>query len=761
MDEVVKEFLLESYENLDKLDQVLVALEKDPRHKESLNSIFRTIHTVKGSCGFLGFVKLQRLSHVGENLLGKLRDGSLLLDLKITDALLALFDAIRKALSSIEGTGAEGADEFAPLIDRLAQLAEGKDGATPTPPVPTPPAATPPTPPTPPNNTTPTTPAPTPSAATRPETPAVPAAIPALIAAAKAESVEPEKTESKTGGMPEANIRVGVGLLDKLMNLVGELVLTRNEILVLSSSQSDPLALRAGQRLNLITSELQESVVKTRMQPIESVWSKLPRVVRDVAAAAGKRVRLEVSGQDTELDRSVIEAIKDPLTHILRNSIDHGIELPAKRLAAGKLEEGVLRLRALHEGGHVHIELDDDGGGIDLERVKRKAEQQGIISAAQAQSMSDEEAISLIFRPGFSTAEKVTQLSGRGVGMDVVKSNIKKIGGAVDIFTVHGKGTTIRIKIPLTLAIIPALIIRNGGERFAIPQISLLELVRLEGESARTGVEFVLGSPVYRLRGKLLPLVDLNRLFEKAPTAGLDAARTSEGHADRAIHIVVLEAEGLSFGLVVEEIDETQEIVVKPLGRHFKSIPLFAGATIMGDGRLALILDVLGIAQKAGVLGQARDLRRVAVAKAQMAAAPALERLLVFIVGGQHRMAIPLARLWRLERFAKSQVEREGSQEVAQYRGQIMPLLRLSRLHGLESWNESTEVEVQVVIYLEQERYVGLVVDQIVDIAEQRIEAEARSGRTGVLGAAVVQGRVTELLDLDHLRRTLTASWPA
>ena len=411
-----------------------------------------------------------------------------------------------------------------------------------------------------------------------------------------------EQAEARGSAVSDSTIRVDVGLLDKLMNLVGELVLARNQVLQFTSQSADSAFLATSQRLNLITTELQGSVMKTRMQPIGNVWSKLPRVVRDLAAACGKEVRLEMEGKETELDKTIIEAIKDPLTHIVRNSVDHGIERPETRVERRKPAEGCLKMRAYHEGGQVIIEITDDGGGIDCERVKQKALQRALITPEQAARMSDHEALYLIFLPGFSTAEKVTNVSGRGVGMDVVKTNIERIGGTVDLQSQPGKGTTLKIKIPLTLAIIPALIVTSGGDRFAIPQVSLLELVRLEVEQASQQIEFIHGAPVYRLRGQLLPFAYLNREL-RLNDADDDGLKPSV----EATTIVVLQADGHPFGLVVDEINDTEEIVVKPLGKQLKGVASFAGATIMGDGRVALILDVLGLAQRAGVVAEVRD----------------------------------------------------------------------------------------------------------------------------------------------------------
>lgn len=710
MDEVVKEFLVESHEGLDRLDRDLVSLEQHPRDGELLAAVFRCIHTIKGTCGFLGFSKLEEVSHVGESLLSLLRDGKLELTPAITSALLKLVDAVRQILASIESSGAEGDGDYAALVRLLGDLSSNRSSG----------------------------PSPAPAAPL-----AAPSASPSGGPAVEAcETAVPRPAK---GGVSDGTIRVDVGLLDTLMNLVGELVLARNQILQLRATVSDPALSASSQRLNLITTELQESVMKTRMQPIGSIWSKFPRVVRDLAVACGKQVRVEMEGRETELDRTIIEAIKDPLTHILRNSVDHGIESPRDRVAAGKPAEGRLVLRAHHEGGQVNIEISDDGAGINVERVKRTAVERGLVSAEQAIRMSAREAFLLIFAPGFSTAEQVTNVSGRGVGMDVVRTNIEKIGGSVDVQSVPGAGTTLKIRIPLTLAIIPALVVSAGGERFAIPQASLVELVRLEGHKRRA-IETIYGAPVYRLRGNLLPLVYLGREL------GLPGDATPAGEV---VNIVVLQADDRHFGLVVDGIGDTEEIVVKPLAKQLKSISAFAGATIMGDGRIALILDVMGIAQRACVVAAVRERARGDLAGGAHDGAGARQTLLLFGLGGERRVAMPLSVVSRLEDLPSSSIERAGDLEVVQYRGEIMPLIRLSRLLG--AGEGDPKERIQVVVHSDGRRRVGLVVDHILDIVEETLSVQRMGARGGICGSAVIQQRVTELLDLDGILRGLEA----
>ncbi len=723
MDEILQEFLTESAENLDQVERDLVALEETPDSRPLLASIFRNIHTIKGSSGFIGLNRLEKVAHAGENLLSALRDGRIVLDAGMTTALLRLIDALRRMLAHLGKTETETSEDHSELVAELNHLLGPAAKPAPRPP-PSAPAARPPV------------------AALRPSVPACAAApkpAPALARAAPPPPAAPvEPVESTANAAPaESNVRVSVGLLDKLMNLVGELVLARNQVLQVSGGREEAALVAASQRLNLVTSELQEEVMKTRLQPINTVWQKFPRVVRDISLELGKKVRLDLEGKDTELDRTIIEAIKDPLTHIVRNSVDHGIELPAARRAAGKPEEGVLLLKAYHEGGQVNIEIRDDGKGIDINRVKTKAVERGLVSAEQAARLSDRDAAQLIFAAGLSTADKVTNISGRGVGMDVVKTNIERIGGTIELQSVLGQGTRMKIKIPLTLAIIPALMVHAGGERFAIPQVSLVELVRLEAAHARRNIETIMGAPVYRLRGQLLPLVWLDQVLK------IGAGRPD---ADAAVNIVVVQADGQQFGLVVDRVSDTQEIVVKPLGKHLKTVPVFAGATILGDGQVALILDVIGLARETRVFSGLRD-RTVAPAREAAAGEGAKLRLLLFTLDETHRVAIDLATVGRLEKFPRERVEHAGQREVVQYRNHIMNLVRLSDCLGYAP-DAGDHESLHVVVYSDHGRNVGLVVGRILDIVEDVVQLQVDGARAGVLGRAVIQGRVTEMLDV-------------
>jgi two-component system, chemotaxis family, sensor kinase CheA len=766
--DIVKDFLVESYENLDRLDRELVDLEKNPDDRDALASVFRTIHTIKGTCGFLGFNKLEAVAHVGENLLSRLRDRQLTLTPEITSALLSMVDAVRQMLSQIEAAGQEGERHDSVLIATLTRLQH--PGA-----------------------------APAQSEVVTAQIGAVevpdaalnigdilmqragvtPAAL--LLAAEKQKEGDPrrigeilveqgaarpadvvdalriQQSSRVQTAVSDSTIRVEVGLLDKVMNLVGELVLARNQILQFANRMKDASLLAASQRLNLLTTELQEGIVKTRMQPIGNIWSQFPRTVRDVALGCAKEVVIEMEGKETELDKTIIEAIKDPLTHLVRNSVDHGIELPEDRVKAGKDRTGRLTLRAFHEGGQVNIEISDDGAGLNAERIRRKAVERGLITAEQGTRMTEPEIFNLIFQPGFSTAEKVTNVSGRGVGMDVVKTNVEKIGGTVDVQSTLGLGTTVRVRIPLTLAIIPALIVTCGGDRYAIPQMSLVELVRLTGEQIRTGIEMVHGAPVHRLRGRLLPLVYLSRELKLAE----DSSATER---DGAVNIVVLHADERQFGLVVEQIHDTEEIVVKPLCKQLKTVKIFAGSTIMGDGKVALILDVLGLAQHTGVVteNRSRVLNEKNTGEREGPGAAAdRQAFLLFAGPGNSRMAIPVDTLARLEEFPMAQVEMSGWQWVTQYRGQILPLIRLdavldersSRPRSLQAPPMLDSGLIQVLVLHHDGRLFGLVVERILDIVQDRADVRSAATRPFILYSAVIGDRVTELLDIPAVLR--------
>jgi two-component system chemotaxis sensor kinase CheA len=745
-EEVIKEFLVEANENLDKLDQKFVELEASPKDAGLLASVFRTIHSIKGVAGFLSFRKLEQLTHAGESLLALLRDRKIDLSRPIMDGLLAMVDAVRGMLNHIAQDGTDGNGDYSELIARLKGLQDAGPAAAA---VVAAAEAVPAAPPTPAEATgapapqTPPAAAPQAASTTPPATavPSVPAVSVAPVVAAPPEG--PAKANAPKNDAPTSDpmvmsetVRLDVSLLDRLMNQTSELVLARNQLLQAVHRFNNAELNGLSQHLSMITSELQAGIMKTRMQPIKQAWAKLPRLVRDTSMQTSKKVRLVMEGEETELDRGIIEAIKDPLTHLLRNSVDHGIEIPVERLAAGKSEEGTILLRAYHEGGQVHIQVNDDGGGIKIDRVKSKAVEKGLIRPEEAATMSDREAGRLIFLPGFSTVDKVSNISGRGVGMDVVRTNIERLGGSVDVDSRAGKGSTITLKIPLTLAIVPALLIQSSGQRFAVPQVSLLELVRLEEHSK---VEWVHSAPCFRLRGNLLPLLFLDGELRNQAFGREELAKVGPQH------ILVLKAGGLIFGLVAEEVLDSQEIVVKPLGAQLQGIHLFAGATILGDGGLALILDVLRLAGRLNSAGKEQE----ATAQETVVNHEDSDQALLFEVGGGRRMAIPLSGIARLERIRRDRIEQDGGGQVLQYRGEILPVAELGPMVGLPASQEG-EMASMVVVHT-QGRPVGLVVEGILDTVKLTGPVDALSRRAGVAGSTVVAGQVTEVLAVEEL----------
>ncbi|MFF5079521.1 chemotaxis protein CheW [Actinoplanes sp. NPDC000266] len=766
--EIVGEFLMESHENLDQIDRDLVDLEQEPNSRDLISRIFRAIHTIKGTSGFLAFTRLETLAHAGESLLSKLRDGVMPVTPSTITTLLATIDGVRSILASIEENSNEGDVDIESIIAQVhAQMNAGAEPAPPAEPAAAAEAEAEAEEAPEPIAETPARPAPEPVENQRKPVGEIlvesGAAQPADVSSALQQQIEGDERKLGTilldegkaqpaavnealqqqapkRSIADSAIRVDVDLLDTLMNMVGELVLARNQLVRGVMEIGDATLVRSAQRLGMITSELQEGIMKTRMQPIEHIWSKLPRVVRDLSNSLGKKVELVMEGKETELDRSLLEAVKDPLTHLVRNAVDHGIEDPERRAAAGKGPEGTLTLRAYHEGGHVAVEVADDGAGLNVDRIAQKAVENGLLRAEQIPNMDKRDIMAMVFQPGFSTAAKVTNVSGRGVGMDVVKTNIENIGGAVSVDSTPGEGTVWRLTIPLTLAIIQALTVDCGDQRYVVPQVAVLELVFIDGQS--TKIEYASGAPVYRLRGKLLPLVRLDKAL------GFEVA------GDQGVYIMVLQADGRRFGLVVDRVLNTEEVVVKALNSRLKDIGLYAGATILGDGKVGLILDVSSLARRSHL---AADAERKGMDSSSRAAGVAGtgERLLVTAVG-ERRVAIPLDTVTRLEEFPRDRIEHAGSREVVQYRGQILPLVRLSHLLG--AYGEEPEGDtVSVVVYSEGGRSVALVVDRIVDIAENSTTARRDAEEDGLVGTAVIQQRVTELLDV---RRAILAADP-
>jgi two-component system chemotaxis sensor kinase CheA len=764
MDELTREFLIESQEGLDRMERCLTDLEGRPHDAALLGDIFRSVHTIKGTTGFLGFKRLEKLAHAGENLLGLLRDGKLTADPRLITALLQLLDGLRSILRSIESDGSEGESDDNRLIAHLEELQ--KTAPPPAGPTAAAPPASPVERPQPaasirrrssrpksrpesgqknrpkskaepvpaPTNEIPVPlaeadPAPVSIAQQPPEPPA------AFSASADSEAESPRGNAVRISSAAESTLRVDVVLLNRMMNLVGELVLTRNQ--VLQATAADPNMTLLSRRLDMVTADLRESVMKARMQPVSNIFSKIPRIVRDLSQTLGRRVRLEVEGQDTELDKSLLEAIKDPLTHAVRNSLDHGIEPPAVRQAAGKNPEGTLKLRASHQGSHVIIEISDDGAGIDPDKVRRKAVERGAITPERAAQMNERELLQLIFVPGFSTAAAVTNVSGRGVGMDVVRTNVEKIGGKVELDSRVGKGTTLRLRIPLTLAIIPALIVRSLGQSFAVPQGSLSELVHIPPEHSAKSIEWIEGAPLYRLRGNLLPLAYLDRLL-RPETESFDGSK-------RDSFIAVLDADGRRFGLVVEGLEDPEEIVVKPLSSVLKEIGMYSGATVLGNGELALILDPGAIAAKAGIAIDAGcDQIHVAEEEQQAAAAGSEEFLLVEVAG--RRAAVPLADVLRIEQLSLERIEYVGCRPVLNFEGQLMPV----EDSGGILTASAADRKVIVVVCRERNRHVGIVVSHVLDVAAGGELLQAGTNQHAA-GVTMLKDRVTGVVELDAI----------
>jgi two-component system chemotaxis sensor kinase CheA len=698
MDDLIADFLTETHEGLAALDVALVRLEKAPDDAPTVSEIFRVIHTIKGTCGFLGLSRLEKVAHAGENVLGRYRDGTLKVTPDGITLILRALDRIKAIIAGLEQTGTEPAGDDTALIAALDGAAEGG--------VDTPPAA----------ETT-------------------------------AEQPTEQPVQEAGGIAAPQSIRVSVEVLEDLMTLVSELVLTRNQLMQVARARSDQAFSVPLQRLSHITSDLQDGVMKTRMQPIGNAWAKLPRLVRDLAREVSKKIELEMRGESTELDRQVLELIKDPLTHMVRNSADHGLESPEERRRAGKSETGRIMLNAYHEGGHILIEIADDGKGLNTARIREKAVAQGLATEAEVAAMPDAEIHRFIFRAGFSTAAAVTAVSGRGVGMDVVKTNVERIGGTIDVASTTGRGTAFTIKIPLTLAIVSALVVQVAGERFAIPQIGVLEMVRVGGSSGAR-IERIKDAPVLRLRDRLLPLVGLARAL------GLDEAEGDAG--DDAGFVVVTQVGASMFGLIVDDLHDTEEIVVKPVPPILRHIGVFSGNTILGDGSVIMILDPNGIARATGVTSTNAT---TGAAEGTGGSLRSSEKtaMLLFRAGDATPKAVPLGLVARLDDLAVEQIEYSGGVPVVQYRGQLMPLLGMGQ-DGLHA-DDAERGRQTVLVFSEGDRSLGLMVDAILDVVEERLEIKGGQDRPGFLGSAVVAGKVTDVLDTAWWLRRSGSDW--
>ncbi len=751
MDELLSEFLTETSESLATLDVELVKLEQDPNAPDLIDNIFRLVHTIKGTCGFLGLPRLEAVAHSAENVLGKVRDQELVVTPQAVSLILGSLDRIKDLLAALEETEAEPEGDDADLISQLDAMAQGQEvqGDVKAPveaeaPAPMPERAlkegeatedelerafreteTEPT-----------------EIVTKPE-PAKTAA-PAPVAA-KA-SQEPRAEKSGEGSVASQSIRVSVDVLEDLMTMVSELVLTRNQLMQMVRGHADSEFKVPLQRLSHVTTELQEGVMKTRMQPIGNAWAKLPRIVRDLSHELGKKIDLQMLGADTELDRQVLELIKDPLTHMVRNSADHGLETPSERAEAGKQETGKVVLNAYHEGGHIIIQIKDDGRGINVEKLRAKMVANGMGTEAEVAEMSDQQIQMQIFAAGFSTAEVVTAVSGRGVGMDVVRTNIEKIGGTVELSSEWGKGSTFTIKIPLTLAIVSALIVESCEDRFAIPQLSVVELVRASKESEHR-IEMIKETPVLRLRNRLLPLVYLG---DSLKLANASEHKLTEG---AEVFVVVSQVGSYTFGIVVDRVFDTEEIVVKPVTPLLRDISMFSGNTILGDGSVIMILDPNGIAAstsdtKVGERSDMDDDQSHAVATDDTTT------MLVFRAGSSEPKAVPLSLVARLEEVDVETVEQANGQSLVQYRGKLMPLVKMD-----DSYDIRESGRQPILVFSDGDHSMGLVVDEIVDIVESQLDIELTATQEGYLGSAVIESSATNVIDVGHYLSDAFADW--
>jgi len=765
MDDLLREFLTETSESLDTVDNQLVRFEQEPNNAKILDNIFRLVHTIKGTCGFLGLPRLEALAHAGETLMGKFRDGMPVTGAAVT-LILSSIDRIKEILGQLEATEAEPEGSDQDLIDELHAMVEQGMQAMSAP-------------------AAPASPAPVQSAQgtlvqqslerplrpgevsldelerafreTATEVAPAPAPAPTEVRQPRAASPKEPKKEAKpaakrTSSDPESSdgdrvanqsIRVNVDTLEHLMTMVSELVLTRNQLLEISRRNEDTEFKVPLQRLSNVTAELQEGVMKTRMQPIGNAWQKLPRIVRDLSGELGKQIELEMHGADTELDRQVLDLIKDPLTHMVRNSADHGLETPAERLAAGKPEQGTIRLSAYHEGGHIIICIADNGRGLNTEKIKAKAVANGLVSETELEKMTEAQIHKFIFAPGFSTAATVTSVSGRGVGMDVVRTNIDQIGGTIDVKSVAGEGSSVTIKIPLTLAIVSALIVEAAGDRFAIPQLSVVELVRARANSEHR-IERIKDTAVLRLRNKLLPLMHLKKLLK------IDDGSSSDPENG---FIVVTQVGNQTFGIVVDGVFHTEEIVVKPMSTKLRHIEMFSGNTILGDGAVIMIIDPNGIAKALGAAGAASHEISDDNAALRASAAEQLTSLLVFRAGSAQPKAVPLGLVTRLEEIATDKIELSNGRYMVQYRDQLMPLVQMAGVTVASSGAQP------ILVFADDGRSMGLVVDEIIDIVEERLHIEVAGQQDGILGSAVIKGQATEVIDVGHFLPMAFADW--
>lgn len=771
MDDLIAEFLTETNESLEVVDIELVKFEANPSERKTLDNIFRLVHTVKGTCGFLGLQRLEAVAHAGETLLGRFRDGKLDVTPAAVTLVLQSIDRIKEILSGLEATGSEPQGDDSELIHELEAMSEGRHPSLTAAPV----AAAPEPEPEPqhpegydpvlgrvlrpgevsaedleaaflaaeapdwmndaPVADAPAEAAPVEAAQPEPKPESKPEPKPEPVAAKPAAKIAPvaapDSINEDSGGIKtDQSIRVNVDVLEGLMTLVSEMVLTRNQLLQISRNREDAEFATPLARLSTLTGELQDSVMKTRMQPIGAAWKKLPRVVRDLSNELGKKIDLVMDGESTELDRQVLELIRDPLTHMVRNSADHGLESTEERLARGKPATGTIKLSAFHEGGYIVIRISDDGRGLNTPRIRDKVVEKGLASRTEADAMTDQQIQRFIFAAGFSTAAKITSVSGRGVGMDVVRNNIEQIGGQIDLVSISGQGTVFTIKIPLTLAIVSALIVGAGKQKFAIPQTSVLELVRA-GKDAEHPIEQIDQTLVLRLRNQLLPLVQLDSTLQ-----------LNESDVEQTAFVMVIQVGESKYGLVVNEVLDTEEIVVKPLAAVLRDVDIFSGATILGDGSVVLILDPNALSLRAGQMLEEEEAATETTNTNQIGQKVAM---LLFKAGHGAPKAVELSQITRLEQVEVSRIEQLDGRMALQYRGKLMPVLNLNSGAGLV--NEDIQ---PLLVFSANGMPMALAVDEIVDVVEEVLTIELSADRSGVRGTAVIAGRACEVIDTQY-----------
>jgi len=734
-DQILDEFLQEVQEIFDQLDLDFVALEQNPDDKKLVGDIFRAMHTLKGSSGFFAFHRLEKVAHAGESLLSKIRDGAFALNEEITDALLATSDRLREIVANIQKQRTESAGDDTALIEWLKFLTDGGKGfprpgkvVTSPPPQAATTAIE--------QSTNEQEKSTEPSISFQEPSPllvADPLEVPEVRDAA-----EPERSTELA-----APIKVSVELLDKLMNLVSEMVLARNRLLSFARTSGDLTFNNTVRRIDAVTLELQERMMKTRMQPINQVWNKFPRLVRDIAQDTGKKVDLIQIGAETELDRTLLEGIRDPLVHIIRNSVDHGIESPEERVAKGKPEQGTVTLRSFHENGMVVIEITDDGAGINLPLVARTAVAKGLVSAERVAKLTEREIIDFIYLPGFSTKDRITNLSGRGVGMDVVRTNIQEIGGNVDIAT-SSQGTRLRLSIPLTLAIMPAVFVRCKEHSYAIPQVNVFEMLRYEPQEGVPGVEDFYGVRVFRLRDKLIPLLFLNRelkLDNQLPPV------------DQPLNIVIVQAAGIRFGLVVDEVLDMQEVVVKSVGPLLRGTPVYSGITILGNGCVALIFDVAAIAVRSGIIAKLADNQFEQDISSTVDDKTIEQQMLLFDLLGLERIVMPLDAVDRLEMITASRIDRRGNEAVVVYGNKIMKLIPLTNyVEGATHRGLYGDETVPVIVHYHESQPIGFIVKKVHNIVSVPTQAVmVTQPQRGIIGSVIVNDSVMSILNVKEV----------